>query len=373
MKIYAKKLLSGGKWLTDAVVEVEGGFVRGITAGTDGDLKTDIMTSGLLDKHQHGAYGFDCTHPDDEAAVIYADYLARHGVTDYLYTLGAGPIDVTANAVAYADALREKDLPGAKARGVHLEGPFVNPVRGGAMRKDCMIPPTLEAFGEIAGDHKDFIRAITVAPELEGAFEFAEKMSADGIRVQAGHTDADYKIIEEAAKHGFTGFTHTFNAMRGILHRDPGPEVYGLLHEGFILEAICDFVHLAPEIIQMMFRLKGGRGIAMVSDSGMVAGMPEGVYTAGNHYVRVENGRCFTKTGGISGSYRQLDTGVTNLVSVGIAAEEVIEAASATPAEYLGLDDIGDIAPGKKAHFALWNERFECTGSFIEDRLFEAK
>lgn len=370
MKIYAKKLLAGGEWRKDAVVTVEDGRIAEIGTGVSGDLILDTVTSGLIDKHQHGAYGFDATHPTWESAEIYCRYLASHGVTDYLYTLGTGPVDVTANAVGFAAELRKKNFPGAKLQGVHLEGPFVNPVRGGAMRKDCMIAPDLDTFAAICGQNEALIKAITVAPELPDAFAFAEELDRRGIRVQAGHTDADYAMCEEASRHGFTGFTHTFNAMRGIHHRDPGPEVFGMLKEGFILEAICDFVHLAPEIIRMLFAMKGASGIAMVSDSGMVAGMPEGEYTAGNHYVRVENGRCFTKTGGISGSYRQLDTGVTNLTTIGIPAAEAVRAASETPAAYLSLSDLGDISVEKLAHFAVWDEEMNCTGSFIENELF---
>lgn len=372
MKLFAKKLLTGGQWLENAVVTVENGTVTAIDTGRTGDICMNIVTSGLLDKHQHGAFGFDAANPTHDAWAEYILYLAKHGVTDFLYTLGTGPVEVTRNGIAFAAEMKKNDLAGAKVQGVHLEGPFVNPVRSGAMRADCMLLPNLSVFEELCGENEAMIRAITVAPELPGAFDFAEALYTKGIRVQAGHTDADYQICEEASKHCFTGFTHTFNAMRGIHHRDPGPEVFGMLKKGFNLEAICDFVHLSPEIIRLMFTVKGAEDISMVSDSGMVAGMPEGEYTAGNHYVRVENGRCFTRSGGISGSYRQMDTGVANLTSIGIAPEDAVKAGSETPAKYLGLTGLGDIAVGKKAHFAVWNDNMETMGSFIDDRLFEA-
>ena len=214
------------------------------------------------------------------------------------------------------------------------------------------------------------IKAITIAPEVPGAYALAEALTARGVRVQAGHTDADYAAMEESIHHGFTGLTHTYNAMPGIHHRNPGPVVFGMVHDEMCLEAICDFVHLAAPVVKMFFRTKGPQGIAMISDAVSVAGLPDGVY--GDIIVR--DSRALTRDGGISGSFRQLDTGVANVVSLGIPMEDAIRAASTTPAEYLGFgDELGSIAPGKRACLAAWNNRFECKWGFNGSDLRRAK
>ena len=369
MKIFARRALVSGAWMENCVVDVESGIIRSVAHGEAGELTAEVLTPGLFDKHQHGGLGFDCSAPDEEGCRAWLRLLLSHGVTNVLYTLSAGPVEGTRKAIEFAAkvmAAQEKgDMPGARVMGVHMEGPFLNPARKGAMDERHIIPPTMENFRALTGEHGDVVRAITVAPDMPGAPELAAELVKLGIRVQAGHTAADYACMERARAAGFSGLTHTFNAMPGIGHRDPGPVVFGMVNDGMCLEAICDFVHLSPEIVKLLLLTKGPQGIAMISDSVTTAGMPDGEYFAGNHGVIVRNGRNFTRSGGIAGSYVQLDTGVTNVVGLGFAMEDAIRAASKTPAEYLGFgDSLGEIAPGKRACLAAWNEKSEVVWGF---------
>ena len=377
MRIYAKKALIGGAWVNDCVVTVEGTAIVCVQPGTDGDVTAEWLTPGLLDKHQHGGDGFDCAQPTPEGCEKWLTYLARHGVTNVLYTLSTGPVERTRAAMAFVrqvmDAQKRGELPGARVMGVHMEGPFINPVRKGAMNPNYILAPTMAHFEALTGENADIVRLITIAPELPGALELARQLTGRGIRVQAGHTDVDYAGMCVAADAGYTGLTHTFNAMAGIGHRAPGPVIAGLEDRRLYLEAICDFVHLAPEIVRLLFKVKGADGIAMVSDSVTTAGLPDGEYFGGNHRVIVRGGRNYTPEGGIAGSYRQLDTGVANVVSLGLGLETAIRAASLTPARQLGLTQtLGDIAPGKAACLAAWNDRGQCAFSVVNEQIFYA-
>ena len=369
MNIYAKKALISGQWQDNCVVSVENGVITAVAPGTRGDLTADFLTPGLFDKHHHGGIGFDATAPDPALCGPWLQMLLRHGVTNILFTLGTGPIEKTRKAVAYAAWIMAEQaqgrLPGARVMGVHLEGPFINPTRKGAMNESYILPPTMENFLALAGDHADIIRAITMAPEMPGAMELASQLKAMGVRVQAGHTDADYATMAQAATSGFVGLTHTFNAMPAIGHRSPGPITYGLLHDDLCLEAICDLVHLDAPAIELLFKCRGPQGVAMISDSVTTAGLPDGEYVGGNHYVRVENGRNFTRSGGIAGSWCQVDTGITNMVKLGMPLETAIQSAAHTPAVYLGMDDVlGDIVPGKLACLSAWDEQGRCAWGF---------
>ena len=204
-----------------------------------------------------------------------------------------------------------------------------------------------------------------VMTDFDQAETIIDELTALGVKIQAGHTDATYACMEEAVKHGFAGLTHTFNAMPGINHRAPGPVAFGMLNKDICLEAICDFVHLDWPAIAMLWQARGPEGIAMISDSVTTAGLPDGEYVGGNHYVRVEGGRNFTRSGGIAGSWCQMDTGVTNLAHAGLPLEEVIQAASMTPAAYVRMtDQLGSIAPGKMACLAAWDEDIRCLWGF---------
>jgi len=369
MKIYARQALIQGQWQNHMVVDVQEGRIVSVAPGTSGDLTADFLTPGLFDKHHHGGIGFDATAPDPSLVGPWLQMLLSPGVTPILYTLGTGPIEKTRKAVAFCAWIMEEQkqgrLPGARVMGVHLEGPFINPVRKGAMNESYILPPSVENFEALAGEHQDIIRAITMAPEMPGAFETAEELTRRGVRVQVGHTDATYEIMEEAIRHGFVGLTHTFNAMPGINHRNPGPVVFGMLHEGICLEAICDFVHLSEPAVKMLYQARGPQGVAMISDSVTTAGLPDGEYVGGNHYVRVEGGRNFTRSGGIAGSWCQVDTGIANVVGMGMPLTQAIRSAALTPAEYLGMADIlGDIVPDKLACLASWDDKGRCLWGF---------
>ena len=124
-------------------------------------------------------------------------------------------------------------------------------------------------------------------------------------------------------------------------------------------------IHLDWPAIAMLWQARGPEGIAMISDSVTTAGLPDGEYVGGNHYVRVEGGRNFTRSGGIAGSWCQMDTGVTNLAHAGLPLEEIIQAASMTPAAYVRMTDkLGSIAPGKMACLAAWDEDTRCLWGF---------
>jgi len=365
MKIYAKKALIGNEWKGNQVITVENGVIQSVSDGDSGDTTAEILTPGLFDKHHHGSLGFECNAPNAAKAEKWLNYLLARGVTNVLYTTSSTTVENNRAAVSFAAELMQQQaegkLGGARIMGVHMEGPFLNPVRKGAMNEKCILPPTMENFEALTGGHADVVKAITIAPELPGAHALADHLTARGIRVQAGHTDADYAAMEQSVLHGFTGLTHTYNAMPGIHHRDPGPVVFGMINDNMCLEAICDFVHLSAPVVKMFFRTKGAKGIAMISDAVSVAGLPDGVY--GDTIVR--DGRALTRSGGISGSCKQLDTGVANVVSLGVPMEDVIRAASTTPAEYLGFGhELGSIAPGKRACLAAWNALMQCSWGF---------
>ena len=375
MKIFAKRALLPDGWLRQCVVTVEGGRIVSLAPGLQGDVNADVLTPGLLDKHQHGAYGFDAAQPNEEACGRWLRALARRGVTAILYTIGTGPAEATRKALAFArqvmQAQKNGALPGARILGAHLEGPFINPARQGAMAEEYIQAPGIEAFNDLAGESADIVRAVTLAPEMPGADALIRHLVSRGIRVQAGHSDADAAQARSAFESGVTGTTHTFNAMPPVSARCPGLSVEALLNRRVYCEAICDLVHVDARMLQLLLRMKGVDRIALISDSVATAGLPDGRYEAGNHPVIVRGGRNFTESGGLAGGHLQLDAGVRNLVGLGVPRADAFAAASATPAASLGLQkELGRIAPGARACLAAWDEQLHpvfsiCDGEMV--------
>ena len=151
--------------------------------------------------------------------------------------------------------------------------------------------------------------------------------------------------------------------------REPGVLGAALLDDRVTCEAICDFVHVSPEMLRILIALKGTGRVAVISDSVTTAGLPDGVYWGGNHSVVVKNGLNYTESGGIAGGAKQADTGVYNLIGLGCDPAEAFRMASAVPADYLGVEGLGHIRPGARACLAAWTDDFRPAFSIVDGAL----
>jgi N-acetylglucosamine-6-phosphate deacetylase len=354
MRIFARRLFDGKDILLNRVVTVTDGIVTAVETGVSGDLDAELISPGLTDVHHHGAWGFDTSRPVWDKAEIWARKLAENGVAGVLYTIATGPMDGTRQALSFAREMMARqakgELTGARILGVHMEGPFISEKRSGAMNKNMIRTPSIAAFEEIAGEFKDIVRVVTLAPEAPGATELAKYLNAHQIRVQAGHTDATFEQAEAAFLGGVSGVCHFFNAAKPIQHRDPGVLTAALLHPEVYCEIICDMVHVDATAIRLVHKCKGAGHMMMISDSSPTAGLPDGSYYVNNHPVIVREGRNYTESGGIAGSAKQTGQCVRFLCDAGIPVEDVLTMASVTPARWLSMEgQLGAIKPGSRA------------------------
>lgn len=277
-----------------------------------------------------------------------------------LLTLGAEPLPTMRRALAVVQTAMQQQaagkLPGAHILGVHLEGPFESRTsRCHATRRAAAANP--RRVPDAGTGYESVIRQVTLAPELPGALELGAALAARGIRVQAGHTDADYETAQRAFSAGFTGLCHTFNACRPLRHRDPGVVAAALLDPNVTTECICDLVHLHPAALQLVYHMKGPEAMIAVSDSVATHGLPDGRYTvAGQDYI-VQNGVSRCANGTLDGGGVYLDGAVRNLQSIGIPAQDACLMASTTPAALLGLPRT--IHPGHPAVLVGWSEGWQ--------------
>ncbi len=374
MKIHARSLLTPSGWRENQVVEIGDGRIVSVAPGTAGDRTCETLTPGLFDVHCHGGEAFYANHDDPEGLKRYLHRQARLGITDVLFcpsTMAdyAGPMALARRAMGEQQA---GALGGALIRGVHLEGPFLSRKRPGAMRPEMMPEPGVEAFRERFGKDRDIIRLVTVAPENEGAKELITWLLAQGIRVQAGHTDATFDQAQEAFSWGVNSLCHTFNAARGIHHREPGVVTAALLDENVYCETICDFKHLHPGTIQLIYRMKGPNRMVIISDSVNVTGLPDGEHVIdGETYLVIDGTRRVNGGNTLSGGACYMDQAVRNLISLGIPAADVFRMASRTPAERMGIGDMGCIQPGMRAHLAAWDGGWNNEFTVIDRNIYE--
>ncbi|MEN2981937.1 MAG: amidohydrolase family protein, partial [Thermus sp.] len=126
-----------------------------------------------------------------------------------------------------------------------------------------------------------------------------------------------------------------------------------------------DGLHVHPAALRLA--LKAIPGLYFVSDAVAAAGMPDGLYPLGAHRVE-KRGEGVWLGEGLAGSTLTLDRALRNLVAWGVPLEEAARRLSALPAQYLGLGDRGEIAPGKRADLVVLDEGLRVQAVYLGGR-----
>jgi N-acetylglucosamine-6-phosphate deacetylase len=375
--IHSVRLISSGLDRPAAFVAFRDGRVLATGTGSgwrelagDGaevfDGAGHILTPGLLDIHNHGGAG--ASYGDSADALRTARRLHRqHGITRQLLSLVTAAPDALISHIQVAAAETQRD---PTILGIHLEGPFLARQYCGAHDPALLRDPDPDLVERLLGAADGTLRQVTMAPERAHFAESARILSEAGVVVAAGHTAATYEQARAAIDAGATLLTHTFNAMPGVHHRAPGPVLAFAENSGGWLEVIDDGVHVRPEVIRMLCRLAPGR-VALVSDAMAAAGVGDGRYRLGNLDVDVTEGVArMTGRRSLAGSTLTLDVAVARAVQeVGLTPLAAIEAATAIPAQILGMDDrFGRMEPGYVADAVLFDSDWQVREVWIDGR-----
>ena len=334
------------------------------------DAEDCYVIPGLIDTHIHSCMGRTIAEGTQEAFDVMSECQAKHGTTSLCMTLSCMSKQFTIDtAKGYAKAIKNG---GKYARyvGMHFEGPFFAKAATGAAKEGAASTPNTEELMEYIEAAEDNIRIMTAAPEAENIECIIPLAKQHNISLSAGHTQADFETAKKAFALGFERATHTFNAMTGLHHRNPG--VVGAIMDTPDVEAelICDFFHVDPAVVKIFFAVKGADKITMVSDAEVGAGMPDGrYYGSSERYLNVKNGRTYTDDGIICGGTSFLIDGVRNLVSIGIPIEDAVKTASLNPARAVKREnDLGSLAVGKYADILVLDKALDIVKVFIGGR-----
>ena len=357
--------------LKELDIRIENEKIAEIGTGLAGDETLDFsgkyILPGFVDTHVHGANGIrieDAVGDHNKMTV----FEASQGVTSIAIAADTAEFSDILDQIERATVLSQK-CRGAKIVAIHAEGPFLSQSKKGAMDSRYILKPDNEKLDKMIEAGKGMLKLITIAPDNEGSIEFIRYAKSKGLVVSMGHTDSDYETATAAIDAGATQLTHTFNAMRPINHREPG--ILGAVFENDDVkcEVICDYIHLHPAIIKMIYKIKGADKINMISDSGTAAGLDISEFEVNGVKRYIKDGVVRLADGTIAGSARTLLDGVKNLVSSGIPLEDVSKMASLNPAKTLGLDDeIGSISVGKFADLVVLDKDLNVCKTFINGK-----
>jgi N-acetylglucosamine-6-phosphate deacetylase len=329
------------------------------------DLKGQLLLPGFIDVQVNGGGGvlFNDDPSSESIRAIGAAH-RRFGTTGFLPTLISDDLDTIGRAIAAAQAALDAGVPGVL--GIHIEGPFLNELRRGvhdSKHLRVLDASQISLLSRLQGGRT----VLTLAPEMTTP-DIIAQLTARGILVSAGHSDANFAETTAAIAQGLRGFTHLFNAMARLEPRDPGIVGAALYDENTWCGIIVDGHHVDPIMLKLALRCKRHDRFMLVTDGMPAVGSSEPTFVLQGRTIRVVDGICRDENGTLAGTALDMAGAVRNAVSLlGLDIVDAARMASQYPAEFLGLGaELGRIAPGYRANLVLMDDKLSVQRTWIE-------
>lgn len=359
--VYAegKGIIRTSVYFDDKIRQI-GGYVAG---AEEIELPENaVVLPGFIDEHIHGAGGSDAMDGNTKDLAIIAETIAKEGTTTFLATTMTQSKENILKAMRAVKEYREAaGEQGARIAGVHLEGPFIAAAHKGAQPLEYVAAPDAKTFDEYNAACGNAIKIITLAPETDGALDFIRHIVAQGTVVSIGHTGAKYAEVKAAMEAGATNVTHTYNAQSPLHHREIGVVGSALLLEDLYCELICDTIHVSVPAMQLLVKNKRADKLALITDAMRAKGLADGVSELGGQTVYVKGGEARLADGTLAGSVLRMNRALQNMVEkVGVPLTQAVDYCTINPARTLKMEnEAGSIAEGKRADFAVLNDKFD--------------
>lgn len=365
------RLFDGDQWREECAVLLDGSIVQDIVDGDDIppgtpclELPEGFLAPGFIDIQVNGGGGVLLNNRPDQAGVerMVAAHRAT-GTTAMLPTVISDTPAVQRAAATAVQAAMAAGNPGVL--GIHIEGPFFAAARRGTHRADMIREPDSEDLRWLAELAAKVPTVATLAPEQLPAGAIAA-LTAAGVRVCAGHTDASYAQIAAARAEGLRGFTHLFNAMSPLASREPGTVGAALDGGDCWAGIIADGHHVHPASIRVAQRALPAGKLCLVTDAMATVGDEHKGFELYGERIEVRDGRLVNAEGALAGSAIGMIDAVRYCYrEVGLPLAECLRMASLYPATFLGREQqLGRIAPGYRADLLLLDDDLRVLGSW---------
>ena len=370
MKILAKNAFIHPQFIPNVVLEIEGNRIVQIITHADPqvvvDKKVDWVLPGLIDLQLNGGGGAFFSNQIHASGIetIHRTHL-KYGTTRYLITLTTTSLENIYRGIEVVRHYMENGLPGCL--GMHLEGPYINPVKKGAHAGQWIRPPKFDELKTLITLGKDVIKMITIAPELFDEESLA-LLKDSGWVISAGHSMATNEEANQFFAKGVHKVTHLYNAMSPLESRAPGLVGATLSHSNVWASIIADGKHVHYQSIDLAYRLKPKR-LFLISDASF-KDEPGIEKYFGDTKVIYKDGFYYTETGRLAGASLDMWEAVQNISEhTSISIETAIEMASIRPAKVLGIHDLGVLKVGACADLLFLDSTQQVSGVMLNGQL----
>jgi N-acetylglucosamine-6-phosphate deacetylase len=318
-----------------------------------------LIAPGLIDLQIYGAGGYLFSQETTSAALTSIIHgIIKSGTTGFLLTLATNSMEVYRNAIRVV-----KENPHPALLGLHLEGPYINPVKRGAHISEFIKRPEKEELVALLKEGSGVIKMITLAPEMVDP-EIIDLLKKEGVVISAGHSNATFQEANDSFANGITTVTHLFNAMTALHHRETGLPGASMLSGDVYASIIADGIHVDYNTLRLSKKLMNDK-LFLITDA--VEAVDKGAY------VHVRQADRFTLPDGtLSGSCLTQLRAVQNCVEhVGISLAEALRMASTYPARVMNSDETGMIQPGYKANLTIFSEDFQPQFTVVHGKILD--
>jgi N-acetylglucosamine-6-phosphate deacetylase len=356
-KIFAVKIYTGTTVLQNHVIKIANGKITAVEPGTvtSGLKSVHSIAAGFIDAHINGGKEFHFT--DKANLETVADIARSSRAVGTAYTLPALITSPLENIFKGIDAVRafKEGNPELGTLGIHLEGPFMNPLKRGAHLLEYIKKPTDAELKAIIKYGKDVISMITIAPEFFTDDQIKRLLDSD-ITVSLGHSNATYEEASNAFALGVNLVTHLYNAMSSFSHRSPGLVGAAFDHPSVYAPIILDGAHCDFSAARIAYKIKKDK-LFLISDA-LFVDREVKKFKWGLFDAELKNDQYINSDGNLAGASISLGEGVYNAVNeVGVPLQEAIEMATIRPAAALGVDgSVGKIEKGYRAVFTIFDD-----------------
>ena len=307
------------------------------------------------------------------------DVLFSTGVTRFYPTVITGGPDGMRAALDNLARAKDSLEAGEAMDGFHVEGPHISPDDGprGAHPRHWVRAPDIDEFHRWQEAARGHIRLVTVAPEWPQAPRYIEALTAAGVVISIGHTNATGPQIADAVSAGATMSTHLGNGAHQVLQRHPNYIWEQLAEDRLAASFIVDGVHLPTSFLKPALRAKGLERSVLVTDASTPAAAKPGRYTLGEQLVDLTSDNRVVLAGQdkLAGSALRMDHGVENLMKLaGLSLPDAVTMATTNAARVGGVPGRKNgLAPGDRADFVLFrfdaaNRKIDVEATYVSGR-----
>ena len=333
------------------------------------DLNQKYLGPAFVDVHTHGADGADAMDVSEEALRKISKYLAKEGTANFLATTLTSTKEILKNVLGIVAKLQDKDIDGANIFGVHMEGPYFSVEYKGAQNEKYMKPAGIKELDEYLSVKKGLVKLFSISPHNQENLEAIKYLSDRGVVASVGHSAAKYEDVIKAVNYGLTHATHTYNAMKGFTHREPGVVGAVFNSDEIMAEIIFDKFHVHPEAVRTLIKIKGVDKVVCVTDSMSATGLPEGKYKLGELDVNVKDGQArLAMNDALAGSVLRMDGAFRNLIELGYSITDVFKMTSTNAAKEFKLNS-GEIKVGKDADIVIMDKDYHVCMTFVKGKV----